>query len=330
MTPARRGHQLGGSSGHHGCCSSGTPARTAPTLLTTPSPHRSSPATPPSFTSHKLGAGRVRAVLLGAAGAGKTSLVRRFLGQEEETPLAMSPAAATSSRVLGAPPPTVGVDFASRSVCLDGGAAVRLHLWDTSGQERFKELADVHLKELEDHDAVIVLYAVSDATSLEDAVEYVRRARRLAKGSPRLALVGTKADAELREVSLEEGRARAEALGAAVFVEVSCPPCASEPSVGSSASAGTEGPIATCQAVEAQLLRPLLRGCLDSAPLSSSAVTPPASSRNLSRSTPSKSRQAASRTPTLPSGRVSSPPPKQPNAAGFGCASLCRCLRLAA
>merc|ERR1740123_2914965 len=176
-----------------------TPSKTQPTLLTTPRRHVV--AAPPSLASQKIGAGRIQAVLLGAAGVGKTALAQRILGQDGMCSSRMAPTTspAGASKYSGAPPPTVGVDFATRSVALDGGTAVRLHLWDTSGQERFRELGETYLTELEAHDAVIVVYAASDAGSLEEACEHARRARRLTKGTVQMALVATKADVGPRE-----------------------------------------------------------------------------------------------------------------------------------
>lgn len=256
------------------------------------SPSSSSPA--PAI-SKRLGTCRVRAVLLGDAGVGKTALAGRILGHEK------------------APLPTMGVDFATRLVCLDDEAPLQLHLWDTSGQERFKSLADAHLRDMEEHDAIIAVYATSDAGSLEAACERVRQAQRCARGRPRLALVGAKADTEPRAVTAEAARAKAEELGAVLFVEVCCPAAAAA-SDGNDRSTmpPPSPPLATRRAVEQQLVRPLLRACLERMPSAAEAA----------HSKPSLThRDGRAQTP---------PPPKAAARPASGLASLCRCLRFMA
>lgn len=310
-----------------------TPVR-APTLLSTPG--RQSPAASP-LTSHKTGAGRIQAVLLGSSGVGKSALAQRILGWDAHcsmplTPAALSPGAAVCT---GAPQPTVGVDFATRSVCVDAGVPLRLHLWDTSGQERFRELSESYLGDLEDHDAVIAVYAASNAASLDTACEYIKRARQLAKGTPRVALVGAKADVEPHVVSEEEGRARAEELGAAVFLEVCCPAKLAEGSPLAAPSPVTLGAVTSRQTIEVQLLRPLLRKCLECAPPQGIAATPrPAAGQRFgvtgipSCATPGKRQVSTTPQPLRTSeSRRASPPPKAKSSA-LRCNALRRCLRL--
>jgi len=234
------------------------------------------PSRSPAVGSQRLkpqliGAGRIKVVVVGARGVGKTSLVQRMLGQDALSGLTSKPTTLPEVASAGTcgPQPTVGVDFATRSVCLDGATCpVRLHLWDTSGQERFQPLVSTYLSDLEDHDAAVIVYDVASAESFEEAQVHVRRVRRLASGRPQLALIGAKADPEApaREVSTEEGRALAGDMGAVVFAEVGCP---------SQRSAGPHGPggrgngevLSKRSAIEEQLVRPLLRKCRDAAPL---------------------------------------------------------------
>lgn len=313
--------------------SGGTPQ--APTLLTTPPPRRSPAASPP-FAS-KIGAGRIQAVLLGAAGVGKTALAQRLLGQDSRCSSSLAPAPmspAVAAKCSAAPPPTVGVDFATRSVALDGGPPVRLHLWDTSGQERFRELGETYLCELEAHDTIILVYSSTDAASLEEVCLQARRALRLTKSKPQLALVATKADLEPREVSAEEGRARAEELGASAFVEVSCPAMAAR-----AASFMPAEPeyLATRQAIEAQLLRPLLRRCREHAPPpgTMTGFTPSRIGATGAGATPGSRPPSTDRRRQAGGGKT--PPrtraPQAPQAAAkapFACGALRRCLRLVA
>ena len=60
----------------------------------------------------------------GFAGVGKTCLVRRYCFQ-------------TYSEIYEC---TIGLDFQSKIVKLDGGKAIRLQIWDTAGTEIFQTL----------------------------------------------------------------------------------------------------------------------------------------------------------------------------------------------
>ena len=72
-----------------------------------------------------MGPSDVKVVLLGATGVGKSSLGLRFVEG------AFDPKAATS---------TVGAHFLSKMVTLVDGDKLRLNIWDTSGQERYRSL----------------------------------------------------------------------------------------------------------------------------------------------------------------------------------------------
>lgn len=219
-----------------------------------------------------IGVGRIKAVVIGGPSVGKTALVQRIFGQdalcgplprsEPSAPYAapMGPSAKSSA----GPAPTVGVDFATRSVCLDAGTCpVRLHLWDASGQDRFQSLVNGYLEDLEDHDAVIIVYDISRSDTLEEARVHAQRIRRIARGEPQIALVGAKADSTSRQVTSSEGKAKAADMGAGVFAEIACFPVGNEGF--STARPPSNDVLITRSAIEQRLLRPLLRQCRDAA-----------------------------------------------------------------
>ena len=42
--------------------------------------------------------------------------------------------------------PTVGIEFGTKMVQLPSGERIKTHIWDTSGQERFKSISQQHYK----------------------------------------------------------------------------------------------------------------------------------------------------------------------------------------
>ncbi len=53
---------------------------------------------------------------------------------------------------------TIGIDFLSKTMYLEGDRSLRLQLWDTAGQERFRSLIPSYIR---DSSAAVVVYDVS-------------------------------------------------------------------------------------------------------------------------------------------------------------------------
>lgn len=155
--------------------------------------------------------GRVKMVLVGNHGVGKTAISQLILGKGHH---------GTAPQDIA---PTVGVDFATKAVQVDKDFwPCRLHLWDTSGQERFRPLVNSHLADLDSGCAVVVVYDVSDEKSFAAIDGWVSEARHLARGSPQIALIGNKSDKGLagaRKVATVDGQRKADELGAVLFLE---------------------------------------------------------------------------------------------------------------
>lgn len=200
-----------------------------------------------------LGLARAKIVVLGSAGAGKTTLVRRLIGESQSN--------STWRETAGAlePAPTAGVDFAVRGCNLDGeGRQLRLHIWDTSGLPRFRELVDAYCVDLEGGDAVILVFDATSRDSFEDVPSFVRRLRDVAVGGPtgfpHVVLVATKTDAEHRAVGPDEGKALAEEVGAQAYHEVGCP-------------LGRPTLVLGGGTLEGSIVQPLIRRCWERRPL---------------------------------------------------------------
>ncbi|CAM8967029.1 unnamed protein product [Rhodiola kirilowii] len=154
---------------------------------------------------------RVKLVLLGDSGVGKSCIVLRFVrGQFDPT-----------SKV------TVGASFLSQTIALQDSTTVKFEIWDTAGQERYAALAPLYYRGA---GVAVVVYDITSIDSFSKAQYWVKlicetpNFQELQKhGSPDivLALVGNKADLqENREVSVQDGLEYAEKNGM-FFIETS-------------------------------------------------------------------------------------------------------------
>ncbi|KAE8689879.1 Ras-related protein Rab-5A [Hibiscus syriacus] len=113
-------------------------------------------------------------VLLGDVGAGKSSLVLRFVkGQFVEFQES-----------------TIGAAFFSQTVAIND-ATVKFEIWDTAGQERYHSLAPMYYRGAA---AAIIVYDITNQASFERAKKWVQELQ--SQGNPNMvtALAGNKAD----------------------------------------------------------------------------------------------------------------------------------------
>ncbi|XP_057979184.1 ras-related protein RABF1 isoform X1 [Malania oleifera] len=145
---------------------------------------------------------RVKLVLLGDSGVGKSCIVLRFVrGQFDPT-----------SKV------TVGASFLSQTIALQDSTTVKFEIWDTAGQERYAALAPLYYRGAA---VAVVVYDITSPDSFAKAQYWVKELQK--HGSPDivLALVGNKADLQdKREVTVQDGIDYAEKNGM-FFIETS-------------------------------------------------------------------------------------------------------------
>lgn len=124
-------------------------------------------------------------LLIGDSGVGKSCLLMRFADstyEENQTS-------------------TIGVDFKIRTVEL-GDKKVKLQMWDSAGQERFRAIASAYYRGAH---GVGLVFDVTDMKTLEsiESLWLGEIERNDCASIPRL-LIGNKSDLEDRQVSEEE------------------------------------------------------------------------------------------------------------------------------
>uniref|UniRef100_A0AAV1TAU2 Rab8 family GTPase n=1 Tax=Peronospora matthiolae TaxID=2874970 RepID=A0AAV1TAU2_9STRA len=145
---------------------------------------------------------KLKLLLLGDSGVGKTSLMRVFSGDEfSESMLA-----------------TAGVDFKLRHINV-ADEAITLQIWDTAGQERFHRITSTYYKGA---NGIVLVYDVSDRRSFDNVGYWMNNIRQYSSPTqmPAMLLVGNKIDLPNRVVALEEGQAAASQYGCR-FIETS-------------------------------------------------------------------------------------------------------------
>lgn len=146
---------------------------------------------------------RVKLVLLGDSGVGKSCIVLRFVRGQFDA----------ASKV------TIGASFLSQTVALQDGTTVKFEIWDTAGQERYASLAPLYYRGAS---AATVVYDITSAESFQKARFWVKELQKHASAGIVIALVGNKSDLEdKREVPFEEAQAFAEQNQMALFIETS-------------------------------------------------------------------------------------------------------------
>ncbi|CAE7253023.1 ryh1 [Symbiodinium natans] len=141
-----------------------------------------------------------KVVLVGDSRTGKTSLLKQCVEHQ------------FSTEVL----PTAGLDFQWKKV-FSGHEWVKLKLWDTAGEDRFRSLMPAYLQ---DAAAAIVVYDVTCWRSWCAARDWVNLVHHELGKETLLAMVGNKADLEGREVPQDAAREESLTLGA-LFLETS-------------------------------------------------------------------------------------------------------------
>ena len=96
---------------------------------------------------------------------------------------------------------------------------MKLHLWDTSGDEKHSDLTKNYFQGA---DAAIVVYEIPSSASLVKAETWISRVRKTAPENVKIFLVGNKSDlVKSREVERSEGKEFAKKHKLDYFIETS-------------------------------------------------------------------------------------------------------------
>ena len=106
---------------------------------------------------------------------------------------------------------SIGIDFISKNIKYKG-QNIKLQIWDTAGQEKYKGLIPSYVR---NSSIVFVVYDVSVKTSFDNIPKWITFNRTIENTT--LVLCGNKIDLSNREVKKEEGEELAKKEGIAFF-----------------------------------------------------------------------------------------------------------------
>ena len=129
-----------------------------------------------SVTRHKI-------IFVGDAGVGKTTIISRIMGNPYNEIYE----------------PSIGVDFMSKSIKYHG-QNIKLQMWDTAGQEKYKGLIPSYVR---NSSVVFVVYDISVKASFDNIPKWINFIKTIENTT--LVLCANKIDLENREVKKEDG-----------------------------------------------------------------------------------------------------------------------------
>ena len=144
---------------------------------------------------------KLKLIVVGNQGTGKSCILNRFVNE-------------TFDENYQA---TIGLDFQSKNVTIHD-QDVRLILYDTAGQEKFRSLIPMYIREAQ---IILLIYDISDKDSFDSIPRWIQEVLDVKNTDAVFALIGNKNDLENdRKVTFEEGKKFAEE-NKFIFQEVS-------------------------------------------------------------------------------------------------------------
>ena len=129
-------------------------------------------------------------LIIGESGVGKTCFLLRYAENSF-----------VANHLL-----TIGIDFKIKMLELDG-KLIKLQIWDTAGQDRFRTIRKTYYKGSQ---GVILVYDVCDEKSFGNVKNWVNQIEQNAKSTICKVLVGNKCDKPERVITEEQGKKLAE------------------------------------------------------------------------------------------------------------------------
>ena len=98
---------------------------------------------------------------------------------------------------------TIGLDYRLKTMTLNSGKQVKVQIWDTAGQDRFRAITKNYYKGAH---GIILIYDVTNQITFDNVTNWITQIKEEASDKVTIFLVGNKIDDEKnRKVNTEEG-----------------------------------------------------------------------------------------------------------------------------
>lgn len=136
---------------------------------------------------------KVKLVVLGDSGVGKTNLIKRFINDEFSF----------ESKA------TIGVEFINKNYRINK-EIFKIEIWDTAGQERYKSITAAYYKGAK---GALIVYDVTSKSSFNNLDKWIKEIKERGDNNVKLMIAGNKVDLmEEREVQTEEAMDKAKEM----------------------------------------------------------------------------------------------------------------------
>ncbi|KAH0794898.1 small GTP-binding protein [Histomonas meleagridis] len=126
-------------------------------------------------------------IVIGSSGVGKTSILKRLIDDQ------------FSAENVS----TIGVEYMSTVLEIDG-QPIKLQIWDTAGQEKFRSIAKSYFRHAV---GVILVYDITDRKSFDNLSLWLNDVHALCDPNAAITMIGNKLDlSSQRVVSLSEAQ----------------------------------------------------------------------------------------------------------------------------
>ena len=146
----------------------------------------------------------MKIILLGNSSVGKTSFIVKYIDNKFSFDYTA----------------TLGIDYKLKKLKSKKGKEIRLRIFDTAGQERFKSVSVSFIKKA---DGIVLIYDISNKISFEEIGDWIESIKENGKINIPVILVGNKCDLsdDIRQISKKEGQEKADEFQIP-FYETSC------------------------------------------------------------------------------------------------------------
>jgi len=124
-------------------------------------------------------------ILIGDQGVGKTSIMSKFISNEFKSSYQT----------------TLGVEFKAKEIYIDNSCCVKLKIWDTCGQERFRSITRQYFK---NSDGVFLVFDLANKESIKKLNIWLKDINDNINYDCVIFLIGNKMDVKTRDISISE------------------------------------------------------------------------------------------------------------------------------